>query len=171
MGEAAAGGHRATRRRPGPALSLLRVSHALLLPPLRRLSEIIATKSHLNESLAPTRLDPLLPGIGRNWASLVGTLSFLYCQLRVYAAQFESLAGRWEQERFDLLQPDSPGLHPILTVLLIEQLKDVSTKEVELVGLSSGSRAAAGALNFAQFHMQHKGGSDSTGAAAEEVET
>ena len=89
------------------------MSHALLLPPLRRQSEIIATKSHLNESLAPARLDPLLPGIGRDWTSLVGTLSMLYCQLRVYVAQFESLAGRWEQERFDLLQPDSPGPHHI----------------------------------------------------------
>ena len=58
-----------------------------------------------------------------------------------------------------------------MTVLIAEQLKDVSTKEVKLVGLSSGSRAAAGALNFAQFHLQHKGGSGSTGAAAEEVET
>ena len=75
------------------------------------------------------------------------------------------------EERFDLLQPDTPGLHLILTFLCGEQLKDVATKEVQLVGLSSGSRAAAGALNFAQFHMQHKGGSDSTGAAAEEVET
>jgi hypothetical protein len=103
---------------------------------------------HLNESLAPARLDPLLPGIGRGWGSLLGTLSSLFWQLYVYAAQFESLVGRWKEERFDLLQPDSPGLHHILNYLGAELIKDVATKEVELVGASSGSRSAAGGLNF-----------------------
>ena len=64
---------------------------------------------HLNEGLAPARLDPVLPGIGRGWASLVGSLSVLYFQLGVYVGQFESLAARWEEERFNLLQRDSPG--------------------------------------------------------------
>jgi hypothetical protein len=120
----------------------------VLLPPLRRLSLLFNTKSHLNESLAPARLDPLFPGIGRDWASLVGTLSYLYFQLGAYAGQFESLVGRWEQELFDLLQPDAPGVHLILMLLAAEQIKDVGAKEVELVGASSGSRSAAGGLNF-----------------------
>ena len=55
---------------------------------------------------------------------------------------------RWEQERFDLLQPDLPGLHIILMRLAVEQLKDVATKELELLGASSESRAAAGGLDF-----------------------
>ena len=120
----------------------------MLLPPLRRLSLLIATKMHLNESLAPARLDPLLPGIGRGWHSLLGTLSVLSSQLYVYAAQFESLAGRWEEERFDLLQPDTPGVHNILTFICAEQLKDVATKELQLVGASSGSRSASGSNAF-----------------------
>jgi hypothetical protein len=41
-------------------------------------------------------------------------LANLYHQLSVYVGQFESLAARWEEERFDLLQPDTPGLHNIL---------------------------------------------------------
>jgi hypothetical protein len=122
----------------------------VLLPPLRRLSLLIATKMHLNESLAPARLDSLLPGIGRGWASLLGTLSVLYVQLGVYAAQFESLAGRWSEERFDLLQPDAPGVHLALNVLSNEQIKDVATKELELVGASSGSRTVARGLDFAK---------------------
>jgi hypothetical protein len=121
----------------------------VLLPPLRRVSEILATKLHLNESLAPARLDPLLPGIGRDWTSFAGPLTSVYDMFRVYTAQFESLARRWEEEHFDLLQPDSPGVHFILALLNVEQLKDVATKEVEHVGMSSGSRAAAGALNYA----------------------
>jgi hypothetical protein len=120
----------------------------VLLPPLRRMSEIIGTKSHLHEGFAPARLDLLLPGIGRDWTSYIGTLSNVYYIMRAYVAQFESLAGRWEEERYDLLQPDSPGVHIIMLFLLTEQLKDVGKKEVELVGMSSGSRAAAGGIDF-----------------------
>jgi hypothetical protein len=120
----------------------------VLLPPLRRMNLLIATKMHLNESLAPARLDALLPGIGREWVSLVGTMTNLYTQLGDYTGQFESLVGRWEQERFDLLQPDTPGPHLILMFLTTEQIKDVGGKELQLLGASSGSRTAAGALNF-----------------------
>jgi hypothetical protein len=91
---------------------------------------------------------------------LVGTLSNLYNQLNAYAGQFESLAGRWGEERFDLLQPDTPGLHHILMLLSVEQLKDVATKEVELVGMSSGSRAAAGGLDFGKNGMAPSGGKE-----------
>jgi hypothetical protein len=137
----------------------------VLLPPLRRLSQLISTKMHLNESLAPARLDALLPGIGRGWASLIGSLSNLYHQLQVYAGQFESLLGRWSEERFDLLQPDSPGLHLPLMFLSLEQVKDVAAKEVELVGASSGSRTAAvGGLNFMKRGLVPAGG-------AQEAET
>ena len=60
---------------------------------------------------------------------------------------FESLAGRWEKERYDLLQPDSPGL---IMFLLTEQMKNVSKEEVELhvVGMSSGSRSVAGGVDY-----------------------
>jgi hypothetical protein len=82
----------------------------VLLPPLRRLSLLFATKRQHYESTPPARLDASLPGIGRDWASLLGTVTILYFQCYNYAAQFESLAARWEQERFDLLQPDTPGV-------------------------------------------------------------
>ena len=136
----------------------------MLLPPLRRLRLLFVTKSHLNESLAPARLDPVLPGIGRNWASLAGTLSCLYYQLGVYTGQFESLAARWGEERFDLLQPDAPGVHIALNFLCPEQIKDVATKELQLLGASSGSRAVVGGLNFMKRGMVPAGG-------AQEAET
>jgi hypothetical protein len=120
----------------------------VLLPPLRRMSEILATKSHLNEGIAPARLDPLMPGIGCDWTSYSGTLAIVFHSVRVYVAQFESLAGRWEQERYDLLQPDSPGVHAVVMFLILEQLKDVGKKEVELVGMSSGSRSVAGGIAY-----------------------
>jgi hypothetical protein len=122
----------------------------VILPPLRRLGLLITTKMHLNESLAPARLDPLLPGIGRTWASLVSTLSTLYFQMCVYLGQFESLVGRWEEERFDLLQPDSAGIQFGLLFFSMEQIKDVAAKELELLGASSGSLSAVTWQDFAK---------------------
>jgi hypothetical protein len=130
----------------------------VLLPPLWRLSVLLATKMHLNESLAPSRLNSLLPGIGRDWASLLETMSVLYHQFNVYVVQFESLAARWSHERFDLLQPDAPVLHNILLTHASEQLKVVATKEVQLVGASSGSRTAAGGLDFMRGGANPAGG-------------
>jgi hypothetical protein len=121
----------------------------VLLPSLRRLSLVFATKYHHYESTSPARRDTLFPGVKRDWAALVGTLVVLYQQFYVYAAQFESLAARWEEERFDLLQPDLPSVHFILTRLSAEQTKDVATREVELIGVSSGSRTVAGSVNYA----------------------
>jgi hypothetical protein len=125
------------------------LAHTILLPSLRRMSNIFGTKSHLNEDIAPARLDSLLPGIGRDWPSFIGSLSLVFQDMRVYAAQFESLIGRWEQERYDLLQPDRPSVHYIIFFIMnIEQRKDLSKKEVELIGMSSGSRIAAGGLDY-----------------------
>jgi hypothetical protein len=138
---------------------------AMLLPPLRRLNLLIATKMHLNESLAPARLDPVLPGTGRDWTSLVGSLTFLLYQLQEYAGQFESLAGRWEEERLDLLQPNTPGLHVMLMFFSVEQIKDVGAKELQLLGASSGSRTTAGSLNYM------KGGAGLAGGDGKEAET
>jgi hypothetical protein len=120
----------------------------VLLPPLRRMSEILGTTGHLNESMAPARLDPLLPGIGRDWTSYSGSLSTVFWDVRVYAAQFESLVMRCDEDRYDLLQPDRPGSHLIMLFLTVEQMKQVSKKEVELVGMSSGSRVLGGSTNF-----------------------
>ena len=39
-------------------------------------------------------------------------------------------------------------MHIALNFLCPEQIKDVATKEMLLVGVSSGSRSAAGGLNF-----------------------
>ena len=80
--------------------------------------------------------------------SLVETLSNLYHQLGDYVGQFESLVGWWEQDWFDMLQQDTPTMHLILMLLSVEQIKDVGAKEIQLLGASSGSRTAAGAMNF-----------------------
>ena len=47
-----------------------------------------------------------------------------------------------------MLQSDAPGVYGVLLHLGAEQIKSVSTKEVELLGVSSESTAAAGSLDF-----------------------
>ena len=49
-----------------------------------------------------------------------------------------------------MTRPPVARLHVILNALSMEQLKDVSAKEVQLLGASSGSRTAAGGLDFAK---------------------
>jgi hypothetical protein len=76
----------------------------------------------------------------------------MYFQLYVYAAQFESLLARWPEERFDLLQPDTPSVHFILIFLSVEQVKDVAAKKEawssHRVEMFSGSRVVVGGVNF-----------------------
>jgi hypothetical protein len=147
---------------PGLRSRYCELAATVLLPPLQRLSAVFATKMHLHESIAPARLDSFLPGIGRDWASLLGTLSILYFQMGVYAGQFESLLGRWQQERFDLLQPDTPGLHFLLMYMNNEQIKNVAKKELELVGVSFGSRVVAGGLDYMKGGVGPAGGGKET---------
>jgi hypothetical protein len=69
----------------------------------------------------------------------------VYQLVGLYTAQFETLVGRWEQDRFDLLQPDSPNPNYVLMIIVREQITAVALKEVHLVGVSSGShRTGAG---------------------------
>jgi hypothetical protein len=82
----------------------------------------------------------------------------MYYQLGTYAAQFESLVVRWKEEQFDLMQPDTPSLHIALMYLSMKQLKDVSTKKLQLVGASSGSHVVAGGSDFMKIGADPAGG-------------
>jgi hypothetical protein len=132
----------------------------VLLPPLRRLNVVFATKFHLYESTPPALMDASMPGIGRDWGSLVGTLANVYWHQHAYAAQFESLVTRWEEERFDLLQPDMPGVYGILSRMSVEQIKSAGMKEVALLGVSSGSTVAAGSLDYVTKGVDSAGGKE-----------
>jgi hypothetical protein len=123
---------------------------SIMLPAYRRLHGILATKCHLNESLPPERLDSVLPGVGRGFKSLLGTMTAVYYDNQMRAAQFESLAARWAEERFDLLQPNWASSHIVLMMMVNEMIKVVGAKELQLVGVSSGSRTVAGGLDFAK---------------------
>ena len=111
----------------------------VLIPPLRRMSVVLATKSHLSEPTATNVLNKMMPGIGRDW-SFIGTTSALFNILQIYLGQFESLLVCWARGEWERLQPSAPGVHFGLQVLVsMNMLKAVSTKEGELIGVSTGS--------------------------------
>ena len=112
--------------------------HALI-PPLRRMSVVLATKSHLSEPTATDVLNGMMPGIGRDW-SFLGTTSNLFYTLQIFLGQFESLLVCWARGEWERLQPSAPGVYFGLQVLVgMNMLKAVSTKEGELIGVSTGS--------------------------------
>ena len=111
----------------------------VLIPPLRRMSVVLATKSHLSESTATDVLNGMMPGIGRDW-SFLGTTSALFNTLQIFLGQFESLLVCWARGEWERLQPSAPGVHfGLLVLVAVHMLKAVSTKEGELIGVSTGS--------------------------------
>ena len=104
----------------------------VLIPPLRRMSVVIATKSHLMESTATDVLNKVMPALERQVPCLWSTnilgpirVAILVCWAR----------GEWER-----MQPSAPGVHFGLAILVgIHMLKAVSTKEGELIGASTGT--------------------------------
>ena len=80
---------------------------------------------------------------------------------------FESLLARWPEERFDLLQPDTPSVHFILIFLSVEQVKDVAAKKeawsshmVEMIVLwiSRGGRGCKLYEGWSSRAREHEGG-------------
>ena len=113
------------------------VAHCML-PPLRHLTEMLATKRHLNESVKPQQLATNMPQFGRDF-SFLGTTSDIYSHSVQYAAEFESVAARWARDDWGMLEPATPSPHIWLLMLFIEVLKAVGAKEVTLLGAAHSS--------------------------------
>jgi hypothetical protein len=125
----------------------------VLIPPLRRMSGVLETKSHLNESTATDVLNKMLLGIGCDW-SFLATTSALFYGLQIYLSQFESLPVCWARGEWERLQPSARGVQFGLSILVsVHMLKVVSTKEGELIGVSTGS--AMDATKLAAARQSH----------------
>ena len=80
----------------------------------------------------------MLPGIGRDW-SFIPSLTVLFVWLEIYLGQFESLLARWARDEWEVLEPAMPRVHIVLAMVMLHMQKIVGAKELELVGVSSGS--------------------------------
>jgi hypothetical protein len=115
---------------------------ATYLPPLRAFCEVVPTKSHLAPWFNPARLDMALPGLGQSWAAK-SSLMTIFCDIVIYARQFEAVMTRIKAGENTLLAPTSSNLS-LPVMIALPMMKDaVSKKELALLGASQGKGTAA----------------------------
>jgi hypothetical protein len=113
---------------------------------------------HLHDGLDIERLEALMPKtFGVTWAGALGSPTIPLIQTCTYVRQLESVATRWQSGDHSMLQPVVAFPFFALAMIQVEMKKEVGRKELELLGQSSGARAAAGSNDWAQ-----KGGEQST---------
>ena len=131
-----------------------------LLPPLRELSVIVATKVrhicpshrpartlepfadlgrrmgaqlHLKEDVKADVLNAICPGLGHDWSELLfGTTTNLFYLMANYATQWEAIAACWAEGDYTLLQPMEPSCLSQLLVVVAMMQQTVTAKELEL---------------------------------------
>ena len=136
-----------------------------LLPPLRELSVIVASKVrhicpfhrpahtlepfadlgrrtgaqlHLKESVKADVLNAIFPGLGHDWSELnFGTTTNLFYLTANYATQWEAIATCWAEGDYTLLQPTEPSCVQQLMVVVAMMMETVTAKELELCAAHS----------------------------------
>ena len=103
-----------------------------------------AQQTHLNDGVGLERLEALNPKtFGSTWAAALITPSAVLHQACTYARQLGSVAARWQSDDHSVLQPVAAYPHTALAMILVGLKKEAGRKELELLGQSSGARAAA----------------------------
>ena len=97
---------------------------------------------HLAELEKPDVLNGLLPGLGRDWGEVLGTMSQVLYQMASYATEWEAVASRWAVEDHALLQPSEPGWSFVLMMVHNLLKQKVAKKELELCGPPSAAAFA-----------------------------
>ena len=107
---------------------------------------------HLAELDKPDVLNSLLPGLGRDWGGVLGSMGNVLYRTASYAMEWEAVAARWAADDHTMLQPSEPGwLLPFMMVQNLLKTK-VAKNELELCGpphlsarasMGSPSRASA----------------------------
>jgi hypothetical protein len=101
---------------------------------------------HLREDVQIDKLDKYMPNaFDMPWKSLIGSTSFVYAHAQTYVRQLESIVARWEGGGdLGLLQPVVPWPTGALVIMVATLKQIISKKELELLGVSSGTGAASG---------------------------
>ena len=108
-----------------------------MLPPLRRATELFASKLHLAQIFNPARLDKLLPGLGKSWTVKTGLIA-MFAEYAIHARELEGLTARWRVGDLSILQPNMPNVVSPLLFALNQMKEKVSQRELELIGVSAG---------------------------------
>ena len=89
---------------------------------------------HLAELPKPDVLNSMLPGLGRDWAEILGSMGNVYYRTASYATEWEAVAARWAADDHTLLQPAEPCWLLPLTYVGNMLKQTVAKKELELCG-------------------------------------
>jgi hypothetical protein len=136
-----------------------------LLPPLRELGPIVASKvrhirsthrpartlelfadlgrrtgaqQHLSEMVKVDVLNAIFPGLGHDWSELMfGSTTNLFVLMANYATQWEAIAACWAEGDYTLLQPTEPCWAWLLGVIVSIMSQTVTAKELELCAAHS----------------------------------
>ena len=68
----------------------------------------------------------------------------VYAHAQTFIQQLESVVARWEGGDLGMLQPVAPWPHGPLTIIYVLLKQMISKKELELLGVSSGTGVASG---------------------------
>jgi hypothetical protein len=101
---------------------------------------------HLREDVPIAKCEEYMPNaFDVPWKSHLGTTSNVYTNAQTYVRQLESIVARWEGGvDLGLLQPVVPWPTGALAIMMVMLKQMISKKELELLGVSSGTGAASG---------------------------
>jgi hypothetical protein len=103
-----------------------------------------ARQSHLNDGVGLERLEAALPqAFEITWSALLASSLTPLHQTTTYVRQLESVIGRWRDGDYSMLQPVAAYPFMPIAVTGFELKKETGRKELDLLGQSSGARAAA----------------------------
>jgi Flp pilus assembly CpaE family ATPase len=117
------------------------VEHTIV-PPLRELANIVATKMHLASLFNIAKLDKMLPGLGQSWACKA-TLYNIFVDQAVYARQFQAVSAWMQAGDWSLLCPTSPDMSVVLSFTILQMKEAAGKKELALLGASTGKGTLA----------------------------
>ena len=108
-------------------------------------------QTHLNDGIDFERLEALMPkALGITWAAALGSSNMVLHQACTYTRQLESVANRWQNGDYGMLQPMVAYPFMAIGMIQVEVKKEAGRKELELLGQSSAARNAAGSNAWTQ---------------------
>jgi hypothetical protein len=117
------------------------VEHTIV-PPLRELANIVATKMHLASLFNVAKLDKMLPGLGQSWACK-GALYQIFVDQAIYARQFQAVSTRMQAGDWSMLCPPTPDMSVVLSFAILQMKEAAGEKELALLGASTGKGTLA----------------------------
>ena len=119
-----------------------------ITPCWREIAAILKTKGHLLQRPPPSFLDGMFPDGVADWTKfLAGSLAYLQFDMSAFADAWAPLERRWEAGDFSRMQPAQPTPWLAFNMVVIDMVKVVGARQMELEGASSMSGRKSAAID------------------------